>query len=313
MRRLPRAPLIVVAALLCLVAGRASAQDFPLRVTDDTGATVTLKAPPVRIISLTLPSDEILLSMIDPKRIVAVTDLSVDPSVSNVTREAASIPNKLDMNVEKVLSLSPDLVLVATWSDAGAVAQLREAGLPVYVMASGLTVASIEQKIQRLAVMCGDAEAGHRMVARMEQRLQAVAGRVATVAASKRPRVIDYGSWGGAMGRGSAWDEMLQRAGLVDGVAHLKADAWGQVPLSKEELVALDPDILVLPGWVYHNPSGAQAFYRLVTQDPALKGLAAVKAGRVYQMPENLQTATSQFIVDAVEWLARTAYPQLFR
>jgi len=30
-------------------------------------------------------------------------------------------------------------------------------------------------------------------------------------------------------------------------------------------------------------------------------------------MPENLKSAVSQYIASSVEWLARTAYPELFR
>jgi cobalamin transport system substrate-binding protein len=286
---------------------------FPLRVTDDGGTAVTLAAPPVRIVSLTLATDEMLFDLVDPKRILGVTNLSVDPSISNVAELARGIPNRLEMNVETILSLSPDLVLVANWSDPGPVQQLRQAGVPVYQMSSGITVDSIEQKIQRLAQLCGVPDKGRQMIERMEARLREVARRVAAVPADKRPTVIDYGSWGGAMGRGSSWDDMLHRAGLVNGTAGLAADEWGQVPLSREKLLVLDPDILILPGWLYTTPDAAQRFYNQVTTDPALKGMRAIRAGRVYQMPERLQSTTSQYIVDAVEWLARTAYPQLFK
>jgi iron complex transport system substrate-binding protein len=307
-------PLAVLLPAIFVATGpTAAAQSFPLRVNDDTGAAVTLAAPPVRIVSLTLATDEMLFSMVDPKRIVAVTNLAPDPSISNVADLAATIPNKLAVNVETILSLSPDLVLVANWTDPGPVQQLRQAGVPVYLMASGITVASIEGKIERLAELCGEPARGRQMVAQMEARLQAVAGRVAGVPREKRPRVIDYGSWGGAMGRGSSWQEMLDRAGLRNGVAELSADEWGQVPLSREKLLELDPDILILPGWLYTNPAGAARFYAQVTEDPALRGLRAVKSGRVYQMPERLQSTTSQYFVEAVEWLARTAYPELFR
>ena len=93
----------------------------------------------------------------------------------------------------------------------------------------------------------------------------------------------------------------------------LPVDSWGQVPLSKEKLIELDPDILVLPGWVYGKPRGAADFYRQVTSDPALRGLKAVRSRRVLRMPENLRATTSQYIVDAIEFLARAAYPELWR
>ena len=89
------------------------------------------------------------------------------------------------MNVETILSLAPDLVLVANWSDAGPVQQLREAGVPVYLMASGLDVSSIEEKITRLALLTGEPGRGRQMIGAMEARLAAVAQRVSTAAAGE--------------------------------------------------------------------------------------------------------------------------------
>ncbi len=125
--------------------------------------------------------------------------------------------------------------------------------------------------------------------------------------------MVDYTVWGAAQGKGSSWDEIVRRAGLVNGVADIAADEWGQVPLSKEKLLEIDPDILVLPGWTYDDPKGADAFFAKTTADPVLRALQAVKNGRAIMMPERLKTATSQYIVDAVEWLAKTAYPAQFR
>ncbi len=309
------APLLSV--VLCLLGAGlplcAQQQGYPLRVTDDTGSAVTIAARPVRIISLTLATDEMLLSLVDPQRLSGITFLATDPAISNVAEAAVKIPNKLDVNVETILSLDPDLVLAADWSDAGPVRQLRDAGLPVYLVSSGVTIASIEDKIARLALLTGDNAKGRAMTAGMETRLSAVEQRVSRLPSEKRLRAIDYATWGSAQGRGSSWDEMLRRAGLVDAVADFSSDAWGQVPLSKEKILQLDPDMLVLPGWVYGNPRGAAGFFSQVTGDPALKNLRAVKTGRVVQMPEKLKSTTSQYIVDAVEWLARTAYPDLFR
>jgi iron complex transport system substrate-binding protein len=96
-------------------------------------------------------------------------------------------------------------------------------------------------------------------------------------------------------------------------VGDLPADEWGQVPLSKERILQIDPDMLVLPGWVYGDPKGAPAFYAQIIGDPALQGLSAIRARRVFMMPEGLKSSTSQYLAAAVEWLAKTAYPELFR
>ncbi len=86
----------------------------------------------------------------------------------------------------------------------------------------------------------------------------------------------------------------------------------GQVPVSRETLLELDPDILILPGWVYGDPNGAASNYKQTTGDPALREMKAVRNNRVYMMPEQIKASTSHYLVDAVEWLAATAYPELF-
>jgi iron complex transport system substrate-binding protein len=306
--------VVIPAVLVVAVLPAAPRQQtrYPLALMDDTGAAVVIQAQPVRIVSQTLATDEILLSLVDKTRMIAVTSLAADGEVSNVADQVADIP-KLTMNVETIISLRPDIVLVANWSDPAQVKQLRDAGVVVYSMASGLSVPSIKEKIERLAMMTGEVEKGRQVVLQMDARLAAVTEKISTLAPEKRPRVMDYATWGSAQGKGSSWDEIIRRAGLVDAVAELSADEWGQVPLSKEKILQIDPDLLVLPGWVYGDPKGASAFLAQVVGDPAFRGLSAVRTKKVFMMPENLKSTTSQYIASAVEWLAKAAFPELFR
>jgi len=285
---------------------------YPLDVEDDTGKTVRLERRPQRIISLTSFTDDILVDLVDHRRLIGVTNFAEDPAIANVVDKIADIPNRLTSNVEVILSLQPDLVFVANWSEADKVAQLRDAGVPVYLIATGLSVPVIQEKIRTIGLLVdavGEAEA---MIEQMDGRLAEVQRVVSSISEDRRLTVMDYATWGSAQGAGSSWDEVIRRAGLINAVGEFSADEWGQVPLSKEKVLELDPDLLILPGWVYGDPGGADAFFRQTMEDPALRGLSAVEEGRVYQMPEGLKAATSQYIVDAVEFMARLAYPQAF-
>jgi iron complex transport system substrate-binding protein len=286
---------------------------YPLTVTDDGGVAVTLAAKPVRIASLTMFTDEVLLNLVDPSRIIAVTTFAADPAISNVAEQAKTVPNKLAMNVELLVSLKPDLLFVANWTEAEKVKQLRDAGIPVYLIGTGVTVDQIKAKIARVGLLVGESAKTRTLLDGMDARLAAVAKTLAKVPADKRLTVVDYTVWGAAQGKGSSWDEIVRLAGLVNGVGNIAADEWGQVPLSKEKLLEIDPDILILPGWTYDDPKGADAFFAKTIADPVLNALNAVKTRRAYQMPESLKTTTSQAIVGAVDWLARAAYPELFK
>ncbi len=290
-----------------------AAAGYPLTVTDDAGTAVTLAAKPARIASLTMFTDEVLLDLVESSRIIAVTTFAADPAISNVTTKAAGVPEKLAMNVEVLVAMRPDLLFVANWTEADKVKQLRDAGVPVFLTATGVTVADIEAKIARIGQLVGEPAKARKLVDSMDARLAAVRARLATLPAGRRLSVVDYTVWGSAQGKGSSWDEIVHRAGLENGVGDIAADQWGQVPLSKEKLLEIDPDVLILPGWTYDDPKGAEAFFAKTVADPVLKALKAVREGRAFRMPENLKSATSQYLVDGVEWLARTAYPELFR
>jgi iron complex transport system substrate-binding protein len=286
---------------------------YPLTVTDDAGSVVTLAAKPVRIASLTMFTDEVLLELVEPARLAAVTTFAADPAISNVVEKAKAVPQKLAMNVEILVAMKPDLLFVANWTEADKVKQLRDAGIPVYLTGTGVTVTQIEEKIARIGLLVGETAKAKKLTDAMNGRLAAVEKRLAAVTAAQRLSVVDYTVWGAAQGKGSSWDEIVRRAGLVNAVADIAADDWGQVPLSKENLLEIDPDLLILPGWTYDDPKGAEVFFAKTTTDPVLKALTAVKNGHAVMMPERLKTATSQYLVDAVEWLAKTAYPARFK
>ncbi len=290
-----------------------AAGGYPLALIDDRGDQVLIPEQPLRIISLTQFTDEVLPELVEPSRVLGVTLFAGDPSISNVSSWAAAIPHKLSLNPEVILSLRPDLVFVANWSEADKVRLLRDAGVAVFLIASAVTVAGIQEKIRLVARIVSERARGEDLIERMDARLAAVARRLEALPAARRLSVLDYTVWGSTQGRGSSWEEVVRLAGLRNAADSLPVDSWGQAPLSREKLLELNPDLLILPGWVYGEPQGAQAFFRQVTSDPVLQRLKAVQTGRVYSMPETLKTTTSQYLAAAVEYLARTAYQGLFR
>ena len=285
---------------------------YPLTVIDDTGTEMTIEAKPVRIASLTVFTDDILLDLVSLDRIVAVTTFAEDENISNVADRVGTIPNKIALNVEVVLSLRPDVVFVANWSEADKVQQLRDAGVNVFLLESGLTIGRIQEQITAVANLVGEKAGGDKLIDSMNARLQAVQEKVSRIPDSERLSVLDYAIWGTAPGEGTSWSEILKLAGVKNAVEGFSVNEWGQVPVSKEKLVELDPDILILPGWVYGEPDGADNNFKQTLADPALRDMRAVVNERVYMMPEQIKTSTSQYIVSAVEYLAKTAYPHLF-
>jgi iron complex transport system substrate-binding protein len=307
--------LLGAAALAaCLAVGaRAAADAYPLEVVDGLGERVTIREAPRRIASLTLMTDEILFDMIGPGRLVAVTTMADDPGISSIAGRVGRGPARLALNVERLVALAPDLVFLASWSDADSVRQLRDAGLAVYRVGSPRSIAEVERTIAEIGGVVGAPARALAIVRGMEERLARVSARVTGLGPAQRLRVLDYDLSGSSFAAGSSWDDIVRRAGCINAADGLPTDAWGEARLSQEKLIELDPDIVVLPGWRWEDPQGARRAYEAFVRDPAFRVLKAVRAGRVLLADERHRLSTSQYIVGAVEDLAKFAYPQLFR
>lgn len=318
------------AALLVLLVGTASATGtveaqapaaqreaqaaagYPMDLTDSVGNRMTVDTKPRSIISLSLFSDEVLFELVDASRLAGASSLAANPIYSNVADRAARVQPRVDFNVEQIISIYPDIVFAANWSEADKVAQLRNAGLVVYQVATPFSVDGIKAEIRAVARVVGEPEAGEALVDRMEARVAALQRAVGSIPESERATAIDYNTWGTANGVDTTWNEVLRLSGVSNAAAPFQAGDFGQVPMSKELLVELDPDVVFLPGYVWGDDDGATAFRNQVLSDPAFAGLQAIRGERVYMVPEHLKGTYSQFLVDAAEFVARLVYPDRF-
>jgi len=285
---------------------------YPLKVNDGLGNSMTLESQPQSIASLTLFSDELLFSLVSPERLKAITFLASDPVYSNVAHRAEEVERSMEFAVEPLIELYPDIIFTANWSDAGKVEQLRNAGLKVYQVNTPVTINDIEQEILKIGGILGEGDKARALVKTMEGQLSRLSDKLAELEEDERLVALDYSSWEASSGKNSSWDEILKHAGLINGAAVYENDQFGQVPMSRELLVEIDPDILFLPGWVYGDPEGAERFLQSIKKDPALVGMKAVQQDRVYLVPENLKSTYSQYITEACQFIAEIAYPQLF-
>ena len=96
--------LIILTVFVFLVSGCSSITQAGKEKTasfkDSTGRIVSIKAKPQRIVSLTLGTDEILLDLVEPERIAALTYLADDRGISFVTEKSRLVKSKIRSNAE---------------------------------------------------------------------------------------------------------------------------------------------------------------------------------------------------------------------
>lgn len=296
--------LLIIALAGCAraKAPEASESAKPISVVDNAGRTVEIAKTPQRIISLAPSNTEILFALGLGDKVVGVTDFC------NYPEEAKSIEQVgtyFDPSIEKIFSLSPDLVLAVADLPEDVIAKLEELGIPAPIL-DPADLEGILANIQLVGKATGAEREAEALVSEMRERITVVTEKASEV--KERPRVfceIDATDpskpW--ASGPGSFMDAMIR----LSGGTNVAADAESPWPqLSAEEIIAKDPDIIILADSKY----GVTA--ESVKERPGWEVITAVKEGAIFDLDDDLISRPGPRIVDGLEAVARIIHPELF-
>ncbi len=260
-----------------------------------------------RIVSLTLGTDEILLSLVAPERLIAITSYAADPDISHVSVLAKQVKLRFrHPGVESIVALNPDLIFVASYTKKPLVQQLEALGFPLFKLSSFSSISGIKKNIRLVGQAVGEPEKAENLIAEMMQRLAKVAERL-SASELKRPTLLSYSPERWTSGAETTFDEIVTLAGGRNLAA--EAGISGHPKISLEAVVDLDPEILILNAW---RPEGGDVNQPLL-RHPALQSLRAIQENRVYQVPGKHMTTVSHFIVEGVEAMARLLHPGRFQ
>ncbi len=252
-------------------------------------------APPQRIVSLNVCTDQILVDLVPRERIAAVTHLATDPLSAAHPERAAGLPQTRGA-AEDVLAANPDLIIAGQYSTPATVALLRRVGRRVEVVPQPNTMSGVRDLIATLARLVEEPAAGAALISSMDRRIAAARASRPMPAAGVRPRAIVYQVNNYVSASGSLIDEALDQAGYRNGAADLRVARNGQVGL--EALAEHPPDLLVL--------ASGPATYRTAVADnlrhPVLARLAETRPVAVVPWP--LWLCGTHHIAEAVEMLA---------
>jgi iron complex transport system substrate-binding protein len=257
-------------------------------------------AAPTRIVSLTLPADEILLEIVGPERILALEEFVDDPSASNAVERAGSVPRRIPMVAEDVLAADPDLVILPSWSDPVVGELLAREGIAVHPLGAPASVAEVRAQIRALAGVVAAREHGERLIAEMDARIARVAERGR--ARASRPSVLLLLFSGHSPAEGTVFCELVEIAGGRCATAGRGLSGYAPLPL--ELVIELDADVIVT------NRYRADARVRELIPDPPLAEdprfaqLRAVRGGTVRELPGPHLLATSHHVAALAEDLA---------
>jgi len=225
----------LLAALLALLAG-CSGEDGAAAAKP---AEASVGAAPRRIVSLAPSCTETVVALGAAPRLVGISDFC--PPLPEGC-DAKRIGGLVNLNVEALLALRPDLVLTVQDADDRALANVRRRGIAVRAV-DPQSLDALVAEVRSLGALLGVAERGDALAASLATRLATVRDRVAKRAT--RPRVyveVDFPQWW-TIGRRTFVHEAIAAAGGENVFGDVERAYF---PTNAEEIVVRAPDVVLL-------------------------------------------------------------------
>lgn len=277
--------------------GRLAAAALVLAVAGRPCAELAAAEAPRRVASLNLSADELLVQMLPPERVIAVTRWADDAEMSTVAGRVPAAAARLPRaDLERLIALRPDLVVVSEYTDADFLHLLEKSGLRHHRLRGLASLPGIEAAIRELGAAVGAPEAAERLVSRMQRLLSELASRLR----GAPPVRVLYWANPHTAGAGTAFDTLITTAGGANVGRELGLS--GIVPLAGERAFEAQPDV-----WLVTAGSGTR---QALLRHPLLSQTRAAREGRILEIPNRLLVTLSDQAADACWWLASRLHPE---
>ena len=308
--------LLLHAAILNGCSGVPKAPPLPsasaaYEVIDDQGTVVKMSAKPQRVLTTHFHLDTMVLGIVPPQRMAAISQTAFDPNVSYMVQEAEPIQQRMqEISLEKVVSLQPDLIIARETTGAEKVQSFREMGIPVFVVKAANSVNEIKDNIHSLARVLGEPVNGAKVIEEMDGQLERVDHVVKSYKVPPKSCVLvskmnhTYG------GKGCMFDDMCHYAGVKNAVAEIGINN-GQI-IGKEVMVKANPDFFLLSkSWELKHTNSSD-YKEEFLNDPAFQSVKAAQTGQAIYFLDKYLYASHQNCVWAIMKIANAAYGDVF-
>ncbi len=251
-----------------------------IAVVDDAGRIVNIPMPPRRVVSAAPSATRYLQALGLENRIVGVT-------AWDSYKKAENIGNMVPLNIEKIYSLKPDLVLMFGGFQFPEVEKLEKANLTAYVLNAN-TLTDIIKAVGQIGAIFNVKEKAGKITNELRQKMTEVGQRSSKIPLEKRPTVFFTITvpdekvkelW--TAGTGSYMNELIVIAGGRNIAAPYSGNN-GWLSVSWEWLVQQDPEVIIIGAY-----GDVKSTEQAVKNHSIMKNLKAVKENKVLVVDGN--------------------------
>ncbi len=268
---------------------------------DDCGRTVRLDKVPKTLVSLAPSVSDMLVALGEVDMLRGVTKWCDRPEVAAVER----IGDMMSPNIERIISLGPDLVMGTEMTPRHVYDTLEGAGIRC-MMFKHQGLSDVMADMGTMCRVLGRSAEGDAVLQDMSRRREELLAKVELARKGLKVALLYDTEYLGSAGRGSWVDDMLSDLGL-DNIANRAASPWPR--LSMEALLTERPDFIILPLPLEEAEHGAfrQRVARL-KDDKVWGRVEAVKNDRILLVPANFLNIPGSRTLDAMSLIAAGVY-----
>ncbi len=286
------------------------AATYPMTIKDDAGRTVVLQKKPEKIIAL----GTLINTLYDVGgKSIARCDVNAGDFLPEGTENLPTVGKVYNINMEKLVSLQPDLVIAQVGIHDKYISMLETNKIPV-IAVQMKTYDDVAEKYKLFGDLCGTSEKADELVKNMKQKTDDV---VSKLPQSPKKVVILYVTSQDVSVKldNSIAGNVAQILKLKNIASGIKPDKMGaeNAPFSMEKIVESDPDVILVTTMVSSKELAEERIKKDLESNPAWSGLRAVKENKIVYLPQNLFLSNpgAEFY-ESVEYMAKAVYPEVY-
>lgn len=276
----------------------------PVEFTDSVGQEVVIDELPDQLISLAPSITESIFAIGAGDMLTARTEYCDYPE------EVLELPtiggfSASTISTEAIINLEPDIVIGGSIYQTEIIDAMATAGITAFIIEPN-SIEEIVDTLRLLGEVTGNPAGAEELIADMQSRISAVEDVVATIPADERVTVF-YEVWNDPYMTTTDQTfigELINLAGGVNIFADLEED---YPSISAEEIIEQDPQVILGP-----SDHGDQLTVEMITSREGWSDLSAVAGERIYIIDGNIVSRAGPRVVDALESIASSLYPDYF-
>lgn len=276
-------------------------------INDDAGRRVKLTKRPERIVVCSV-------SFLEPLRLVGgtVVGRATSQMVPDFAKDIPQVGKAVQIDVEKVLALNPDLVIINKGMNEKLVKLFEDNGIPSIVI-KARTYEDVKRELNIMAQLTGQPDKAAAAIKSMDERIAAIKAklpkkekRVAILFSSSQGLNIQLkGSIAGSISHDFGWKN------IAEGMTPMEKNP-DATPYSLETMVEQNPEVIFVVT-MGNAQSLEQDLLKEFKSNPAWNTVGAVQKNRVYFLPQDTFLINPGLkYPECYEKMAKMVYPELF-